>query len=61
MVASSGVREAGTGQTETVGGAHDDLVATELDADAGEHRTVLLTGDRDGRPVDGLSEGGEST
>ena len=50
--------EAGTGQTETVGGAHDDLVALELDADAGEHRTVLLTGDRDGRLVDGLSEGG---
>ena len=49
--------EARTRQAESVGGAHDHLVALELHTNAGQYRTVLLAGNGDGRLGDGLCEG----
>ena len=50
-------RKARTRQAETVGGAHDHLVALELHADAGEYGAILLAGNGNGRLGDGLGKG----
>ena len=48
--------EGGAGQTEAIGGGHDDLVALELHANAGQYRAVFFAGDGNARLVHGLNE-----
>ena len=47
--------EGGAGQTEAIGGGHDDLVALELHANAGQYRAVFFAGDGNARLVHGLN------
>ena len=48
--------EGGAGQTEAIGGGHDDLVALELHANAGQYRAVFFAGDGNACLVHCLNE-----